>query len=51
VSAVVAIGMPAVALPGIRGDPFFTLMTIPGLGRLLDDPERCAALIREATAS
>jgi pimeloyl-ACP methyl ester carboxylesterase len=34
VSAVVAIGMPAVALPGIRGDPFFTLMTIPGLGRL-----------------
>jgi pimeloyl-ACP methyl ester carboxylesterase len=34
VSAVVAIGMPAVALPGVRGDPFFTLMTIPGLGRV-----------------
>lgn len=34
VSAVVAIGMPALALPGVRGDPFFTLMTIPGLGRI-----------------
>jgi pimeloyl-ACP methyl ester carboxylesterase len=34
VSAVVSIGMPAVALPGIRADPFFTLMTIPGLGRI-----------------
>src|SRR5919112_1684660 len=34
VSAVVAIGMPAVALPGVRGDPFFTLMTIPGVGRV-----------------
>jgi pimeloyl-ACP methyl ester carboxylesterase len=34
VSAVVAIGMPAVALPGVRGDPFFTLMTIPGLGHV-----------------
>jgi pimeloyl-ACP methyl ester carboxylesterase len=26
--------MPAVALPGLRADPFFTLMTIPGLGRI-----------------
>jgi pimeloyl-ACP methyl ester carboxylesterase len=34
VSAVVAVGMPAVALPGCRGDPFFTLMTLPGLGRV-----------------
>src|SRR4051812_42336539 len=34
VSAVVSLGMPAVALPGVRGDPFFTLMTIPGLGRV-----------------
>lgn len=34
VSAVVGIGMPAVALPGVRADPFFTLMTIPGLGRI-----------------
>src|SRR4051812_38160683 len=29
VRAVVSIGMPAVALPGVRGDPFFTLLTIP----------------------
>jgi pimeloyl-ACP methyl ester carboxylesterase len=34
VSAVVSLGMPAVALPGVRGDPFFKLMTIPGLGRI-----------------
>ena len=34
VSAVVAIGMPAVALPGVRADPFFRVMTIPGLGRV-----------------
>ena len=34
VSAVVAIGMPAVALPGVRADPFFRLLTIPGLGRV-----------------
>jgi pimeloyl-ACP methyl ester carboxylesterase len=34
VAAVVALGMPAVALPGIKADPFFTLMTVPGLGRL-----------------
>ena len=34
VTAVVSIGMPAVALPGVRGDPFFTLLTIPGLGRI-----------------
>jgi pimeloyl-ACP methyl ester carboxylesterase len=34
VRAVVSIGMPAVALPGVRGDPFFTLLTIPGVGRI-----------------
>jgi pimeloyl-ACP methyl ester carboxylesterase len=34
VSALVAIGMPAVALPGLRPDPFFKLLTTPGLGRL-----------------
>ncbi len=34
VSAVVCIGMPAVALPGVRADPFFRLMTLPGLGRV-----------------
>jgi pimeloyl-ACP methyl ester carboxylesterase len=34
VASVVAVGMPAGALPGLRGDPFFTLLTIPGLGRV-----------------
>jgi pimeloyl-ACP methyl ester carboxylesterase len=34
VRAVVSLGMPAVALPGVRGDPFFTLLTIPALGRV-----------------
>jgi pimeloyl-ACP methyl ester carboxylesterase len=35
VRAVAALGVPAVALPGMRGDPFFTAMTLPGLGRLV----------------
>ena len=35
VSAVVAVGMPAVGLPGVRADPFFRVMTIPGLGRVV----------------
>jgi pimeloyl-ACP methyl ester carboxylesterase len=26
--------MPAVALPGLRADPFFRILTTPGLGRL-----------------
>jgi pimeloyl-ACP methyl ester carboxylesterase len=34
VSAVIGLGMPAVALPGLRPDPFFTILTTPGLGRL-----------------
>jgi 2-hydroxy-6-oxonona-2,4-dienedioate hydrolase len=34
VSRVVALGMPAVALPGLRPDPYFRLLTTPGLGRL-----------------
>jgi pimeloyl-ACP methyl ester carboxylesterase len=34
VRAVVSIGMPAVALPGVHADPFFTLLTIPCLGRI-----------------
>jgi pimeloyl-ACP methyl ester carboxylesterase len=33
VSVVVALGVPAVALPGVRSDPFFTAMTVPALGR------------------
>ncbi|HEX2104173.1 MAG TPA: alpha/beta hydrolase [Solirubrobacteraceae bacterium] len=34
VSAVVSIGMPAVALAGLRADPFFTVLTIPVVGRI-----------------
>jgi pimeloyl-[acyl-carrier protein] methyl ester esterase len=34
VSSVVVLGMPAVALPGLRPDPYFKLLTTPGLGRL-----------------
>ena len=33
VRSVVALGMPAVALPGLRSDPFFRLLTTPGIGR------------------
>jgi pimeloyl-ACP methyl ester carboxylesterase len=32
---VTALGVPAVCLPGMRGDGFFRLMTTPGLGRLV----------------
>jgi pimeloyl-ACP methyl ester carboxylesterase len=50
VPAVVSIGMPAVALPGIHRDPFFTLLTIPGLGRvasrLLPSPTSAKAVRR-----
>ena len=35
VRSVTAIGMPAVALPGLRADPFFRLLTTPGIGRLV----------------
>jgi pimeloyl-ACP methyl ester carboxylesterase len=31
VSRVVALGIPAVSLPGMKGDPFFRAMTTPGL--------------------
>ena len=34
VRSVVSIGVPAVALPGIHGDPFFTLVSTPGIGAL-----------------
>lgn len=48
VSAVVAIGMPASALPGVRGDPFFTLMTVPGLGRIVARVMRPPKSVRAA---
>jgi pimeloyl-ACP methyl ester carboxylesterase len=35
VGSVVALGMPAVALSGLHADPFFRLLTTPGLGRLV----------------
>lgn len=31
VTAVASLGVPAVALPGMRGDPFFTALSTPGL--------------------
>jgi pimeloyl-ACP methyl ester carboxylesterase len=34
VSRVVALGIPAVALPGMKGDPFFRAMTTPGVRQL-----------------
>jgi pimeloyl-ACP methyl ester carboxylesterase len=52
VSAVVGIGVPAVALAGIRSDPFFRAMTLPGLGRVVAriPPPPSAAATRRATA-
>ena len=35
VAGVASLGIPALAFPGVRGDPFFTALTIPGLGRLV----------------
>lgn len=35
ITAVVSLGVPAVALPGMHGDPFFTAMSTPGLGQLI----------------
>lgn len=35
VAAVASLGIPALAFPGVHGDPFFTAMTTPGLGRLV----------------
>jgi pimeloyl-ACP methyl ester carboxylesterase len=35
VTAVISIGVPAVALPGMRSDPFFRAMTLPGVGKLI----------------
>jgi pimeloyl-ACP methyl ester carboxylesterase len=35
VAAVGSLGVPAVALPGMHGDPFFTALSTPGLRRLV----------------
>jgi pimeloyl-ACP methyl ester carboxylesterase len=35
VKSVVSVGMPAVALPGVKADPYFRLMTVPGVRALI----------------
>jgi len=52
VSTVVGLGMPAVALPGLCPDPFFTILTTPGLGRLASHAPapRSAGAARKAMA-
>ena len=35
VATVASLGVPAVALPGMRGDPFFTALSTPGLRQLV----------------
>jgi pimeloyl-ACP methyl ester carboxylesterase len=49
VSGVVALGIPAVSLPGMRGDPFFRAMTTPGVRALVSrvpTPKTAAATRR-----
>lgn len=52
VSAVVGLGVPAVALAGMRSDPFFRAMTLPGLGWLVAriPPPPTTATTRRAMA-
>jgi pimeloyl-ACP methyl ester carboxylesterase len=52
VSAVIGLGMPAAALPGLRGNPFFKIVTTPGLGRLVSHAPApsSAMVVRKATA-
>ncbi len=35
ITALASLGVPAVALPGMRGDPFFTALSTPGLRQLV----------------
>lgn len=51
VDAVVGLGVPAVALAGMKGDPFFRAMTTPGIRRLVSraPAPRNAAMTRRAT--
>jgi len=50
VPSVVALGIPAVALPGMKADPFFRAMTTPGIRALVSrvPPPRSAAAARRA---
>jgi pimeloyl-ACP methyl ester carboxylesterase len=52
VSSVITLGMPAVALPGMRPDPYFKLLTTPGLGRLAarGPTPKNAAAVRQGTS-
>jgi pimeloyl-ACP methyl ester carboxylesterase len=52
VSRVVALGIPAVSLPGMKGDPFFRAMTTPGLRAIVRrvPPPRNAKATRKALA-
>ena len=51
VAAAVGFGIPAVALPGMRGDPFFRAMTTPGVRALVSraPAPRSAGATRKAT--
>jgi pimeloyl-ACP methyl ester carboxylesterase len=52
VSGVVSLGVPAVALPGMHGDPWFTLVTRPGVGALaIRFTPPSAALARRAMST
>jgi pimeloyl-ACP methyl ester carboxylesterase len=52
VAAVVGFGIPAVSLPGMRGDPYFRAMTTPGVRALVSRAPlpKSAAATRRATA-
>lgn len=52
-SAVVGLGVPAVALPGVRADSYFRAMTLPAAGRLIArmPAPPTAAATRRATTS
>jgi 2-hydroxy-6-oxonona-2,4-dienedioate hydrolase len=52
VSRVVALGIPAVSLPGMKGDPYFRAMTTPGVRAVVQrvPPPRNAKATRRAMA-
>ena len=52
VRRVVALGIPAVSLPGMKGDPYFRAMTTPGLRAIVRrvPPPRNASATRKAMA-
>jgi pimeloyl-ACP methyl ester carboxylesterase len=49
VSAVAALGVPAVALPGMHGDPYFTALTTPIIGSIVSrmPPPPSAGVVRK----